>query len=412
MQDNLEIEVWMNQALALARAGVGLSTPNPNVGALIVNIEGKVVGSATHTYEGVGHAEDLALQQAGESARGGTLVVNIEPCSHTGRTGPCVERIIGAGVARVVAAMRDPNPVVSGKGFARLRSAGIEVVEGIGSTEAKRVNEAFAKYILQKIPLVTLKAGMTLDGKIAPSPGAIEERASLARPSASGGWITSEAARAEVQRMRHASDAIMVGVGTVIADDPLLTDRSGLPRRRPLLRVVLDSKLRIPLESRLVQTANQDLMVCCSFVEEKKKLELEQIGVRVERLPLNRATELQVAGGPPVFGADGRPDLADLIRRLGELEITSLMIEGGATVNWAALASGIVDKVFLFYAPKILAGTRSLPFAGGEGFPAISSAAHVKDLSIHRFDEDFAVEGYLKNPYEGESPAPLSLKLV
>ncbi len=412
MQDTNEIEVWMNQALLLARAGVGLSAPNPNVGALVLNVGGKVVGSATHTYEGVVHAEDLALQQAGDSARGGTLVVNLEPCSHTGRTGPCVERIIGARIARVVGAMRDPNPVVSGKGFARLRSAGIEVVEGIGSAEARRVNETFAKYILNKTPLVTLKAGMTLDGKIAPSPSAIQERASRVRPSNSGGWITSEAARAEVQKMRHASDAIMVGVGTVIADDPLLTDRSGLPRRRPLLRVILDSKLRIPLESRLVQTANQDLMVCCSFVEEKKKLELEQMGVRVERLPLNRAAELRVAGGPPVFGADGRPDLADLIRRLGELEITSLMIEGGATVNWAALASGIVDKVFLFYAPKILAGTGSVPFAGGDGFPAISSAAHVKNLSIHRFEEDFAVEGYLKNPYEGESAAPMSLKLV
>ena len=403
MQSVSEIDNWMREALALARAGIGLSAPNPNVGALIVDDAGNIVGSGTHTYDGIKHAEILALQEAGESARGGTLVVNLEPCSHSGRTGPCVDDIIRFGIKRVVAAMRDPNPLVSGKGFARLRSAGIEVIEGVASGEARRLNEVFAKYILCKIPLVTLKAGMTLDGKIAPPPDKLQNFATPSRPSTSGGWITGEAARAHVQLMRHASDAIVVGVGTVIADDPLLTDRSGLPRRKPLLRVILDSQLRLPLDSRLVKTANHDLMVCCSFVEDKKKRDLEHLGVLVEQLPLDKSHECRVAGGPPVAGVEGRPDMAELVKRLGELEITSLLIEGGATVNWAALRSNVVDKIFLFYAPRILAGTGSIPFAGGEGFPAMTSAAHVRNLSIHRFGEDFAVEGYLKDPYELQS---------
>ena len=365
---------------------------------------GNIVGSGTHTYDGTEHAETLALQEAGKSARGGTLVVNLEPCSHTGRTGPCVDEIIRFGIKRVIAAMRDPNPLASGKGFVRLRSAGIEVIEGVASEEARRLNEGFAKYILCKVPLVTLKAGMTLDGKIAPPPSKLQNVATPSRPSTCGGWITGEGARAHVQRMRHASDAIVVGVGTVLFDDPLLTDRSGLPRRKPLLRVILDSTLRIPLDSRLVQTANNDLMVCCSFVEEKKKRDLEDLGVLVEQLPLDNLREGRVVGA-----SQGRPDLAEMVRRLGELEITSLMIEGGATVNWAALTSNIVDKVFLFYAPKILAGSGSIPFAGGEGFPTMSSAVHVGNLSIHRFDEDFAVEGYLKDPYEFQARQSLEL---
>jgi diaminohydroxyphosphoribosylaminopyrimidine deaminase/5-amino-6-(5-phosphoribosylamino)uracil reductase len=190
-----------------------------------------------------------------------------------------------------------------------------------------------------------------------------------------------------VQELRHAADAILVGVNTVIADNPLLTDRTGLPRRRPLLRVVSDSKLRLPLDSRLVKTVSNDVIVFCSFAEEKKRRALEERGIRVEQVKLG--------------ALDGRPDIASVIHRLGELEVTSLIIEGGALVNWTALAANVVDKVFLFYAPKILAGTGSVPFASGPGFPRISEAAQVRSLTLHRFGEDFAVEGYIKDPYEG-----------
>jgi diaminohydroxyphosphoribosylaminopyrimidine deaminase/5-amino-6-(5-phosphoribosylamino)uracil reductase len=282
--------------------------------------------------------------------------------------------------------MQDPNPLVAGQGFARLRAAGIQVEVGLAEAEARRINEGFTRFVRHREPLVTLKAAMTLDGKIAPPP---KESAKKAAPGAGGstaGWITSEQARAHVQELRHESDAIMVGVGTVIADDPLLTDRTGRPRRRPLLRLVVDSHLRLPHESRLVQSAQNDVVALSSFAEEKKKQALQRLGIRVEQIsPTMR---------------DGRPDVLGILKWLAEREITSLLIEGGATVNWAALAAGIVDKVFLYYAPKILAGTGSVPFAGGEGFRTMGESAHLKSFRLHRFGEDFAVEGYLRDPYE------------
>ncbi len=378
---------FMERALELARRGIALTSPNPAVGALVVDDQGNILGSGTHTYDAVKHAEILALEEAGDKARGSTLYLTLEPCSHQGRTGPCVEAIIAAGIKRVVAATHDPNPRVGGKGFAKLRAAGIKVTQGILEAEACRVNEWFAKWIRTKLPLVTLKAGMTLDGKIAPPPGESDNPSALGAGGATGGWITSEQARAHVQQLRHSSDAIMVGVGTIVADDPLLTDRTGEPRRRPLLRVIVDSRLRLPHTSRLAKTAKDDVLVFCSFAEEKKKRALEELGIRVEQVALGPAT-------------DGRPDLQRIARRLGELEITSLLIEGGALVNWAALASGVVDKVFLYYAPRILAGTGSVPFAGGLGFRRLSEAAYVKNITLHRFGEDFAVEGYLRDPYE------------
>lgn len=378
-------ETLLQRALDLARQGIGLTSPNPNVGALLVDPHGELVGSGFHTYDGVKHAEILALEQAGDRARGATLYLNLEPCSHRGRTGPCADALIAAGVARVVACMSDPNPQVVGRGFERLRNAGVLVASGILQDEARRLNESFAKFIRYRTPLVTLKAAMTLDGKIAPPPGESRTPTALGAGGSSGGYITSEPARAHVQQLRHQNDAIMVGVGTVIADDPLLTDRSGLPRRRCLLRVVVDSHLRLPLDSRLVKTAHNDVLVLCSFAEEKKKRRLLEHGIRVE----------QVRHDTP----DGRPDMTAVAECLGAIEITSVIIEGGAMINWAALASGIVDKVFLYYAPKILAGTGSVPFAAGPGFRHMSEAAHVKALKLHRFGEDFAVEGYLRDPY-------------
>ncbi len=382
----------MHKALQLARQGTSLTSPGARVGAVVLDANGEVAGTGFYTYDGVKHAEVLALEQAGDRARGGTLYLNLEPCSHQGRTPPCAEAVVAAGVRRVVAAMADPNPLVAGRGFDRLRAGGIEVESGLLEADARKLNENFARYILTRQPLVTLKSGMTLDGKIAPPPGESHNPSALGASGATGGWITSAEARAHVHQLRHESDAIMVGVGTVIADDPLLTDRTGLPRRRPLLRVILDSRLRLPLGSRLVKTACQDVVVFCSFAEEKKKRELEQCGIRVEQAPLG--------------SRDGRPDLRQVMAKLGQMEITSLMIEGGALVNWTALAAGIVDKIFLYYAPKILAGTGSVPFAAGAGFRKISEAAIVKNIALHRFGEDFAVEGYLRDPYA--APAALA----
>ena len=386
MHTSLENDlVLLQRALELARRSFGLASPNPCVGAVLVDASGNVVGEGFHTYEGVKHAEVLAIEQAGERARGATLYINLEPCSHQGRTGPCADAVIAAGIKRVVASTTDPNPAVGGRGFARLRQAGVQIASGILDEEARPLNDAFAKYIRYRLPLVTLKAGMTLDGKIAPPPEDLSSAPTLGAGGPTGGWITSDEARAHVQQLRHQHDAILVGVGTVVADNPLLTDRSGLPRRRPLLRVILDSRLRIPLDSRVVQTAKHDVLVFCSLAEEKRKQQLQDHGIQVE----------QVA----TAGMDGRPDLHAICRFLAEREITSVMIEGGALVNWEALASDLVDKLFLYYAPKILAGTGSVPFAAGPGFRRMSEAAHLKWFRLHRFGEDFAVEGYLRDPY-------------
>ncbi len=386
MKTSLEIDQQhLRRALELAHRSFGLASPNPNVGAVVVDASGEVVGEGFHTYDGLKHAEVLAIEEAGDKSQGATLYINLEPCSHQGRTGPCADATIAAGIKRVVASTTDPNPEVSGRGFARLRQAGVQVASGILEEEARPLNDAFAKYIRYKLPLVTLKAGMTLDGKIAPPPEDLSSTPALGAGGPTGGWITSDDARAHVQQLRHQHDAILVGVGTVIADNPLLTDRSGLPRRRPLLRVILDSRLRMPLDSRIVQTAKDDVLVFCSLAEEKRKQQLQDHGIQVE----------QVA----TAGMDGRPDLHAICRFLAEREITSVMIEGGAFVNWEALASDLVDKLFLYYAPKILAGTGSVPFAAGPGFRRMSEAAHLKWFRLHRFGEDFAVEGYLRDPY-------------
>jgi len=392
----------MRRALELARAGIGLVSPNPAVGAVVVDSAGNEAGAGTHTYDGVKHAEILALEQAGARARGGTLYLTLEPCSHQGRTAPCVEAVIASGISRVVCSIEDPNPLVAGQGFARLRAAGIRLDVGLYEVEAKRLNEGFARFIRHRIPLVTLKAAMTLDGKIAPPPaGATSESAALASGGSSaagthipaeiaaggstGGWITGEVARKYVHELRHENDAIMAGVGTVIADDPLLTDRSGRPRRRPLLRVILDSWLRMPEASRLVKSAGGDVLVIYSEADEKRKSELEKLGLRVER----------VAPAHP----DGRPDLREVMRHLAKYDITSMLIEGGATVNWTALSSGVVDKLFLFYAPKIL-GEGAVSFVASLGKEHAHIALAAKRVKLHQFGDDFAVEGYLRDPYQ------------
>jgi len=373
------------RALELARSTIGFASPNPHVGAVVVDTAGEIAGEGAHYYDLHKHAEVVAIEQAGERARGGTLYLNLEPCCHHGRTGPCVEAVIAAGIRRVVASMVDPNPRVAGGGFARLRAAGIEVEVGTDERKARKLNEGFAKWIRTGKPLVTLKSAMTLDGKIAPSATESRNPSALGAKTVERGWITGEAARAHVQQLRHAADAILVGVGTVIADDPWLTDRTGHGRRRPLMRVILDSSLRIPLDSRIVQSASEDVVVFCTTAgAAERRQELEKRGVRVECVPAR----------------DGRPDLAAAIDALGAMQITSLIIEGGAAVNSAALEAGLVDKVFLYYAPKILAGAGAVSFANGSHSRAMmGEAAIVREIELHQFAEDFAVEGYLRNPY-------------
>lgn len=379
-------EALLHRALELAQQSIGLASPNPYVGAVIADPHGNIVGTGTYTYAGVKHAEVLALEAAGTKARGATLYINLEPHAHQGRTPPCTDALIAAGIHRVVACMPDPNPKVSGKGFEKLRAASIQVEVGRFEEHARRLNEAFARYIRHGTPLVTLKSAMTLDGKIAPPP---TDRVPASTEGSARSWITGEVARAHVQELRHQNDALLVGIGTILSDNPLLTDRSGHPRRRPLLRVILDSNLRLPIESQLVQKIaaerTNDVLVFCASADQSKKKQLEQLGICIESVS--------------VAGVDGRLELHAILHRLGQLEITSVMIEGGSIVNANALASGIVDKVFLYYTPRILGGTNSIPFTDWAGFRAMSQAAQVKHLHLHRFGEDFAVEGYLRDPY-------------
>ena len=350
----------MELALELARRGVGRTSPNPAVGAVLVR-DGEVVGQGFHTWSGVRHAEIVALAEAGERARGATAYVTLEPCSHQGRTGPCADALIQAGVARVVAAMTDPNPEVGGQGFKRLRAAGIDV-EAAPEYEAAaaRINEAFVHAMRVGRPLVTLKAAMTLDGKIAARRG-------------ESGWITSERARAHVQSLRHDSDAILTGIGTVLADDPMLTDRNGLERSRPLLRIVLDSTLRIPVGCRMVSGASGDVVVFTGAQgDAMRRVSLEERGVRV------------VEGG-----------LDDVLAMLALGKYRSLLIEAGAGVNGSALDAGIVDKIFFYYAPKIFGGTESLAMAGGAG-RGLDNAVRIERVTLHDIgDGEFAVEGYV-----------------
>jgi diaminohydroxyphosphoribosylaminopyrimidine deaminase/5-amino-6-(5-phosphoribosylamino)uracil reductase len=390
-------ELFLRQALELASRGRGLASPNPLVGAVIVDERGRIVGSGTHLYAELKHAEVLAIEQAGALARGNTLYLNLEPCSHTGRTGPCADAVIAAGIARVVCCMEDPNPVVAGKGFEKLRAAGIEVEVGTLEAEARRLNESFAQFIRTGLPFVTLKAAMSLDGKIAGplEPQPTDRISTATSPS----YITGDAARRRVHQLRHASDAILVGVGTIMADDPLLTDRSGLARRRPLLRVVLDSRLRLPLTSRLVETANNDVVVFCSFAEENKRRALEARGVRVWQVEIET-----LPPGEEQLPHEGRPDLHRVFAMLGAEQITSVLVEGGAAVNWACLRNRLVDKLVLFFTPRIFGPVGAIPWLEGQnGLPA-GLGLDCFNLTLERFGEDFAVESYLRDPYQPLRP--------
>jgi len=367
----------MEHALALARQGVGLASPNPTVGCVIVR-DGEIVGEGFHQYDRLDHAEIVALKSAGEKSRGATLYVTLEPCHHTGRTGPCTEAIIAAGVRRVVAAMEDPNPKTSGAGFARLRAAQIEVESGILEEQGQRLNEGFAKWIRTGKPLVTLKSALTLDGQLA-LPGESSHLGRFTDRRKRSNWITSEESRAEVQRLRHASDALLTGIGTIRVDNPLLTDRTGLPRRRRLLRVILGSRMALSPSSRVVKSADGDLLVFTNAVE---------------RSP--RATYLRKAGAEivKVCSRDRRVDLDAVLAELGRRGILTVLLEAGPTLNGAALKAGIVDKLALFYAPKIAGETR-VPFAIAPKLqlPALHSQ------TMRQSGPDFLLEGYLSDVY-------------
>jgi diaminohydroxyphosphoribosylaminopyrimidine deaminase/5-amino-6-(5-phosphoribosylamino)uracil reductase len=360
---------YMRLALDLAERGRGRVSPNPAVGAVLVR-DGQIVGQGFHTWSGVKHAEIVALEEAGERARGATLYITLEPCSHQGRTGPCADALVKSGVARVVAATEDPNPLVSGAGLRRLRDADIQVERAEQySREAENLNRAFFHFMRTGRPLVTLKAALTLDGKIA-------------APEDNRGWITSEQAREHVQQVRHESDSILTGIGTVLADDCLLTDRTGLERSRPLLRIVLDSQLRLPVSSQIVSSCRDDvLVVTTSAASRDRRSALESRGVKV-----------LVADGP-----GGRTSLHRLIEHLASEKYLSLMIEAGAKVNWAALESGAVDRILFYYAPKIFGGIESLPVVGGTGRRRRVDAIMLHDVELHPIATDeFAVEAKVR----------------
>jgi diaminohydroxyphosphoribosylaminopyrimidine deaminase / 5-amino-6-(5-phosphoribosylamino)uracil reductase len=361
-------ERWMMCALVHALRGVALAHPNPVVGAYIVK-NGKVVGQGFHDYDRRDHAEIVALKQAGKKARGATLYVTLEPCCTTGRTGPCTKAIIATGIKRVVAAMRDPNPAVSGKGLAELRRTGIDVTCGVLEEKARAENEDFAQWIQTKRPLVTLKTALTLDGQIAQRTGSVT-------------WITSEESRKAVQLLRHKADALLTGIGTVLADDPRMTDRTGKPRRRKLLRAIVDSRLRLPLRSEIVKSAQNDVIVFTTqSTDSPRARALQRAGVEVVRVASRR----------------GHVDLNAVIRELGKRQILNVLLEAGAELNGAALEAGIVDKMILFYAPKIM-GVGGVPMARipSSWFPKSPS---LKNVSLARYGPDFVVTGYFHDVY-------------
>jgi diaminohydroxyphosphoribosylaminopyrimidine deaminase / 5-amino-6-(5-phosphoribosylamino)uracil reductase len=364
-------DIFLKRALDLAQRGVALAHPNPMVGAVLVK-NGRVVGEGFHAYEKRDHAEIVALKKAGEKARGASLYVTLEPCCNKGRTGPCTEAIIAAGIKNIYAAMEDPNPAVAGRGFAELKRAGIKVHRSENfRASAEALNEDFAKWVRTGLPFVILKTALTLDGQIASRAGSTT-------------WITSAASLEQVQRLRHEADALLTGIGTVLSDNPRMSDRTGRPRRRRLLRAIVDSRLRTPLRSKLVQSA---------------KDKNDVIVFTAQRTDSPRARAL-IRAGVEVFQVRpriGHLDLQAVLRELGRREMLNVLLEAGAELNGAALQSGIVDKMILFYAPKIM-GTGGVPMARipSKWFP---QAPALKNISVETCGPDFVIQGYFRDVY-------------
>jgi diaminohydroxyphosphoribosylaminopyrimidine deaminase/5-amino-6-(5-phosphoribosylamino)uracil reductase len=359
----------MLRALTLAGRGEALAHPNPIVGAVLVKND-RVIGQGFHAYDRRDNAEVVALKKAGEKARGAILYVTLEPCCTSGRTGPCTKAIIAGGIKNVYAPMKDPNPAVAGRGFAELKRAGIKVhlLEKFRE-RAEALNEDFAKWIRTGLSFVTLKTALTLDGQIASHAGSTT-------------WITSPSSLEEVQRLRHRSDALLTGIGTVLADDPRMSDRTRAPRRRRLLRAIVDSRLRIPLRSKLVKSAEDDVVVFTTQrADSAKARALVRAGVEVFQVRSHR----------------GHVDLHAVIGELGRREMLNVLLEAGAELNGAALQSGIVDKMILFYAPKIM-GTGGVPVAR---IPSkwFSKSPALKNISVKTCGPDFVVQGYFHDVY-------------
>ncbi len=363
MGDELH-ERYMRLALGLALKGAGRTSPNPMVGAVVVR-GGKIIGRGYHQRAGGDHGEIAALKRAGKRARGATLYINLEPCTHQGRTPPCTPVVIQSGVKQVVVGMVDPNPRVSGRGIKRLRQAGIQVRVGVLEGECRRLNEAFIKFIRHHVPFVILKLAATLDGKIATSTGDSQ-------------WVTGEAARGYVHRLRNRVDAVVVGIGTVLADNPKLTCR--ISKGRDPFRVVLDGRLRISIRANLLSQRNSEktIVVTSPRASAKKAKGIEKTGAEVWRFPLR--------GGWIPFPA--------LLKRLGRLGFLSIMIEGGGSTAARALKEGVVDQVVFFYAPKIIGG-EGRGMIDGLGIKKMSRSRTIREMEMKRFGQDIMVTGYI-----------------
>lgn len=359
-------EKYMEQALAIAQYANGRTSPNPMVGAVIVR-NGRVVGQGWHRQAGTPHAEINALQQAGELARGATMYVTLEPCSHHGRTGPCTEAVIAAGIKKIIVAMTDPNPLVAGKGIEQLRSAGIEVIEGVLAEKSAKMNEVFIKWISSKRPFVVLKGAMSLDGKIASHTGHSQ-------------WITGGKSREVVHQLRDRYDAILVGIGTVLADNPSLTTRLQIQGKNPL-RIIVDSKARIPLDAQVITDGLPTILAVTAQAPQEKLDALQACGATVI------TTETK----------QGRVDLMQLFEILGERGITSILVEGGANINASVLEENLVDKIKWFIAPKIIGGNDAPGPVGGIGVADVNHATLFEDIKMENIGEDILISAYLRN---------------
>jgi len=359
----------MRLAIRLAKRAEGMTSPNPLVGAVIVR-RGKVVGSGYHRKAGLPHAEVNALGRAGRDARGATLYVTLEPCDHFGRTPPCTDAIIKSGIKRVVAAMKDPNPVNNGKGIKKLRRHGIEVTVGLMEEESRLMNRPYLKFITEKMPYVTIKIAETLDGKIATRTG--DSR-----------WITSDSARRYVHRLRGSADAVMVGAGTVVRDDPLLTAR--IPGSRQPVRVVVDSRLRVPLNSKIFSGMKRSPVIIATTKKGKAAKRFEGAGARLI------FTRIKA----------GRVDIRDLLERLAGMGITSLMVEGGGELVAGFLEEGLADRVLFFIAPRIIGGRDAVTPVEGMGAARVADAIEVEEVRMKRFGRDILVEGTIRRCSRG-----------
>ncbi len=361
-------EKMMSRALELAAQGIGQVSPGPMVGTVIVDARGQVVGEGFYLYDQVKHAETVALEQAGDQARGGTAIVSLEPHAHQGRTTPCTDALIKAGIKRVVAPIDDPNPQVSGRGFAHLRDAGIEVRTGVMAKEATNLNEAYVHFMRTSRPFVHLKMAVSLDGKVATSSG--DSR-----------WITGEVARAEVHALRHQYDAIMIGGRTARADDPLLTDRSGKSRRRPLVRVVIEQYLRLSPESQLAQTTGDGPVII--FAGEAPEAE---------------AAEALRSRGVEIVTQTPALDLQSVLEELGKRSIQSVLVEGGPFLAGLLIEAQLVNKVTFFVAPMIIGGQDSPSAVGGAGAEKIADALQLENVEIKQRGRDVEITGYPAKP--------------